>query len=745
MSEAVEQKANLKKHKASGLEDRAPLLVLFLSLFLTGVSIWAAYQNVKERERIRFERSIDEVEENLGDRINTYLGLLWATVGVFQANELNVTEAQFRRFRLAADWGGRNDGLAGLTFIQKVAPENRSAFEAKYRERYPEFAIHPEMEGESDSLYAATLFEPMTPAKQKALGYNPFSDQIRRRAMELTAATGRASVTQKVNLQSDLLDNRESPAILLYAPVYHPGAELLTREEREHLIYGFVSAGFYLKDLLEHLQKGASQDQIGFQIVSGQGDTPEDVLAQTGEPASFESALSHSRKVDVAGGVWTIHYWTLPNFHQSSPNYQVPIVAVMGTLLSLTLFSLAIVQARARKSRELALHHETQRAMDLEEQDKTKTRFFSNLNHELRTPLNGILGMSDLLYDTDLNARQKDYLSSIGSCAKALLDLISDVLDLSKINAGKMELRLAPVNLKEIFEQAIQVVRGPAQGKGVDLFLEWDAELPIWIEADGVRFRQILINLLGNAVKFTEEGKVVLRAKLIHGAEEQEVLSFEVEDTGIGIAESDVRMLFKPFSQLANDSATPEQKGTGLGLHLCKELLDLMSGQISVESEQGVGTLFRCTLPIASLDSNPYETQSIPNAAELLNNCLRILVVDDNPINRRVLSLQLEKLGQKTTVAVGGADAVKKVEQEAFDLVLMDCQMPEVDGLEATRLIRRKFPSYPFVVALTAFAEETQKQVCLDAGMDDFLTKPVDASRLSNLIKKYGALVERDE
>lgn len=707
------------------------MLVLFLTLFLTGIGIWVSSQSERERDRLRFVLGTEAIEEDLQDRIDAYLGVVWAEVGLFQANDLQVDAAKFRKFRIAADWGGRIDGLAGLAFVQKVEPENRQAFVERMRQKDPNFAIRPPGDPNKTAL-AVTLVEALSDQSPRVLGFNPGEDPVRRLAIDQAARSGEARITDRVVLHSDQVAGLETPALIMYAPVYYAGAELLPKNKREHLVYGFVSASFHLDSLVQRMRHTAPENQLGFRILAQDEKGQPHLLAHTQDYQ--EGQMTESRDLTVAGRRWTIEYWTLPSFfHADSKTYQVQLVAFAGLLLSVTLYSLAVVQMKARRARELALHHERQRARDLEELDQAKTVFFSNLNHELRTPLNGILGMSDLLYDTDLNEQQKDYLNSIASCGKALTDLISDVLDLSKVRANKMELKLSTVPLKSVFEHALQVVRGPAQGKGVKLSLEWDDTLPELVELDEMRFRQVLVNLLGNAVKFTSVGSVVLRAK----RQAPDTLEFEIQDTGIGISEEDLKLLFRPFSQVGRDNNVPDQKGTGLGLHLCKELLGLMGGRISVESKLGEGTCFRGEIPLTVVDSNPYETQTIPPNLNLPRCALNILVVDDNPINRRVLGMQLDKLGQTSVLAENGQKALELVSQQEFDIVLMDCQMPEMDGLEATRRIRQEFGEKPFIVALTAFAEESQRVACSEAGMNEFLTKPVDASKLRSLVEAH--------
>lgn len=722
------------KQTYRAVEDRAPILVLFLSLFLTGIGIWVANQSEGNRDKLRFVLATENIEENLQDRIEAYLGVLWSEVALFQSNDLQVDDSKFRKFRIAANWGGRIDGLSGLAFIQTVEPENREAFVKKMRKKHPSFDIRPPGDPTKPVL-TITLAENTKGSAPQSLGFNPQSEPIRAHALREAARTGSARITHRVVLRSDQLEGKETPALVIYAPVYHPGAELLAKGERENLVYGFASVSFRLESLIEHMRHSSPEKQLGFRITSRDGPGKISAIADTGD--FVEGQLVETRDLQVAGSLWTVTYWTLPTFFEgASDTFQVELVAIAGFILSVTLYSLAVVQKKARKARELALHHERRRARDLEELDKAKTLFFSNLNHELRTPLNGILGMSDLLYDTKLDEQQKDYLNSIASCGKVLTDLISDVLDLSKVRAAKMELRPSTVHLKQLFEQSLLVVRGPSQGKGVELILEWDNRLPEFIEIDEMRLRQILVNLLGNAVKFTQTGSVKLKSKLADDGS----LQFEVQDTGVGIADEDLKLLFRPFSQVGRDCNVPDQKGTGLGLHLCKEILALMDGKIEVESIFGEGTTFRCTLPITSVESNPYETQKIPADSVNIPHCaLRILVVDDNPINRRVLSMQLDKLGQSTVLAENGRQALQLVSEQEFDIVLMDCQMPEMDGLEATRRIRESHGDSPYIVALTAFTEETQREACALAGMNAFLTKPVDANKLKTLVGEHYA------
>ena len=357
--------------------------------------------------------------------------------------------------------------------------------------------------------------------------------------------------------------------------------------------------------------------------------------------------------------------------------------------------------------------------------NRAKSEFLAVMSHEIRTPMNGILGMTQLLLDTPLSGIQRDYLDTISQSGESLLTLLNDILDFSKLEAGRMELETVAFSLADTVASVIELMTPRAREKKIELTAEIAPSVPAALSGDPARLRQILLNLVGNAIKFTERGKV----RLIVGRAEGDLYRFSVIDTGIGIP-TDLRgRLFQSFSQ-ADSSITRRYGGSGLGLAICQRLVEMQGGAIGCESTPGTGSLFWFELHYAP-STNPCAPRPPSSAGRALPR-LRILLAEDNGVNRKVATALLEKWGHRVTAVVDGVEAVTAVQAHPFDLVLMDMQMPEMDGLDATRCIRKLAPpacDVP-IIALTANAMRGDQARCLAAGMDDYISKPIEHDRL---------------
>ena len=704
-----------------------PASVLLTGWILSGWLFSSLDRNRVEYDAERFNSSILSVQNQIRTRFTVYETALRGAAGFLAASEHPSGQA----WRISIERLGlldRYPGTIAVEVIQAIPDAQVERFvAARRREGCPNFRINswpgePENAKSIPEHYVTSYVEP-APVAAVILGRDLATEPRRREAAERARDTGAATLTRKIRFLSD-------NGWMSFVPVYMDGAPLGTVAQRRAAFIGWVAIAFTSEALFRSALAGV-QDLIDLDAFDDSA-TPDNLLfasqAKPAVPTSFERVT----KLELAGNTWSLGWKRTPRFPSLS---KTPSAWAAGStaLLSLLLAGLVMsLQSTGRRATALATERTKELAQALHAADaanRAKSEFLANMSHEIRTPMNGVIGMTELLLDSPLNEDQRDLAQTAQASAEALLTIINDILDFSKIEAGKLKIESAPFNLEAAVASVADLLAPRASEKGVELAIQWSPGTPRSVTGDEGRVRQVLLNLAGNAVKFTSHGHVLIAVDCLERSGDRVLVRITVEDTGIGIGPAAQKEIFQKFTQ-ADGSITRRFGGTGLGLAISRELVQLMDGQVGMRSTQGEGSTFWFTLwlPVDPKVSLPDVIPNLPGA--------RILVGDPQPLSNRIFSEMLTqwKISHQLAGTPSEVLAALNAPHRVFDIVVIDHTLWEACASDISRRFENDVFQQTKLLVLAPLGLRGGSNSYLSAGFSGWVTKPVRATHFAETL-----------
>lgn len=748
--------ANVLSALKDGVFLRRPVLVLLCGWAICTLVFYSVQKSEQNKDDAHFEDLIDDQTNSIITHFEYYVEALEGGASLLAANS-HVTPKQWKLFVSRSQIVTRRPGINGIGIIWPVKQSELQRYVHKVREqgigdftykKVPnvEFQMGPDLDS-----YIITYIEPFENNMQ-ARGLDIGSESNRRSSAEVARDSGMPAITKKIILVQAA---KKGPGFLLYVPMYKTAEIPQTLEERRKLHVGWIYAPFVTANFLNSALT-ANSKELSFALFEGDSVQKEYKLYQSAEIDTAYEKFEKINKINIGQQVFTIG-WNRSDAFISTNDSTSAYVALSGILMVLVLTVLMVnLETTGKRAQNLA--NEQTRLLRINEESlktallkaeaatKVKSEFVANMSHEIRTPLNGIIGMTTLLFNNLMDPVGIERLKIIQNCGNSLLNLINDILDFSKLEAGKVDIESKAFSLPIAVQEVVEMMRPKTIEKGIKLTYTIDASVPQWIEGDSNRIKQILMNLVSNSIKFTEFGGVDIQSRAVKSDSNTLTVYFSIKDTGIGISDEVKDKLFQSFSQV-DASTTRRFGGSGLGLAICKGLCEKMGGSIGVESQPGKGSNFYFTFK-----ANEVHAQELAPVPEAENDCdlaskfpLRILLAEDNPVNQIVAVGLLEKLGYSCEVVSNGLEAIERISHKKYDLIFMDCHMPEVDGFEATKSIVKMFPEEdrPRILALTASAMKQDIDRCLECGMNGFLGKPITINTLYKAIQEQVVFIKK--
>ncbi|MDQ8193188.1 CHASE domain-containing protein [Coraliomargarita sp. SDUM461004] len=755
---------------------RAPTLMLTIGWLISGLIYYTLESASTKIDQKNFVELVNDIEFAVTDRLQTYVDALIAAAGIY-INSEELRPEEWHTYVEHLNLVKRYPGINGLGFIQPLNKAELADFVAHKRASgLPDFEIkevpgveRPPVDAMGYEHYIITYIEPYK-ANSKALGLDVASEINRQTAGQRARDTGLPTMTERITL---VQDGMERPGFLIFFPMYRSGAPTETISQRRAAFIGWSYAPFITEVFLNGVL-GNRENQIHFEIYDSITISPSTfVYSTTGQTQhSNSSDFANISSLDLCKQTFTFG-WNPGDAFQKQETTSATIAAASLSLGSCLLVVIVVnLQSTNRRAQRIveertlelsAINEKLQREVsdrekaELEareahkaanEANLAKSEFLATMSHEIRTPMNSVIGFAELLCGSELKTEQRLWATYIQSSGNSLLSLINDILDFSKIEAGKLELEAIPFSISDCLNEVVCSLEPIAAQKGLLINLETSAALPEKVIGDPIRLKQVVTNLVGNSIKFTAKGSIVVTATWT-GSPQNGVAEIFVRDSGIGIPKEKIGHLFERFSQV-DSSTTRQYGGTGLGLAICKRIVNLMNGQIQVENTNEKGTTIKFNIPFTAAKAIELKKNELRKATQQsqnhASNKLQVLVVDDNAVNRKLAETVIRRLGHEVDTANDGIDAIEHVTKRFYDIAFLDCQMPKLDGFDATRRIRQleaqgQVPgSHPDkklpIIALTANASEKDRIACIECGMDSYICKPARIKDFESAFKQ---------
>ncbi|MGS0537171.1 ATP-binding protein [Pseudoalteromonas sp. SaAl2] len=635
----------------------------------------------------------------------------------------NLTLQEF--YSYASELLSQHAFIKALSWNEKISQQQIPKLRSELKDIYHmDIEIKGDPLSTNDPLVVVKYIAPFT-QNQSALGFNVFSRADRRQTLLDPSIKYQPVGTKIIKLvQTD----QPEPAYLLFAPVFKQNNDQAT-------IKGYATGVFLVRNIIE---QAITQEQVDMFNIVIYEDKTHPAFFINGQESNKKNAIFSTVEINFSGQTWfidlTIKDEFIPHYTNQLTLFLLVLQVVVCSLILMVLLLFNhqhIALSRLVSERTRSLENAKQQS---DEANKAKSRFLANMSHEIRTPLNAVIGFSSLAKKEDNLETLTHYLNQINLASKSLLNLVNDVLDISKIESQKLVLESRPFDLNELLERINSMFKSTAENKGISWHCNNNLPHDTWFEGDAMRIEQILLNLCSNAIKFTHQGEVSINATVFKTIDDKMGISISVKDSGIGIAASEQDKLFDAFTQ-ADDSTSRRFGGTGLGLTIAKELSLLMSGDISLHSKEDEGSTFTLNLELVTCPAQK-KLQKLKSDIDLSK--LKVLVAEDNSVNQLVIKAMLDSLDIKPTLVENGELAVEQVKNNEFDIILMDCQMPVMDGYKATALIRqfKTIEQLP-IIALTADVMPQDKAHALAIGFNQHLAKPLELDKLTQCLTQY--------